>query len=691
MTTTPPPIGEVYEPGNIPGELKAMARWSPWRAQWNEKRGKWDKIPGHSRSTAKPETWLPFEAAQAELQANPTAFAGLGFVVTGLPEFTFIDIDNCIDEAGAFSARAIEIIAAVASYTEISPSGRGLRIVARGASPEDWNNHDLGVEVYAGHAARFLTITGDACSDGVAIRDITEATQAELRSRYGKSSAPRLTVIPGGVPPMPEVWPEVVMPDIDTLDLPADTLAFLLEGLDDGDGSAAVHAAGVRLYSLGLSDQMVLSTLVNSHAMDVAMRHRGDNEIRATQYLWVEHCVKAKPKATTREEILAMFDDLGPPPGENPGNPGENPGVEPRIGVAPKAERFRIETAPEFAVRRKSTWLCKGIVPHATLGVIYGASGSGKTFLAFDLIATLTLGRDWRGHRTPRPIAPLWIAAEGVEDMRKRLTGACQHMGVALADLNMRFIGEAPNFLEEIDVKALLAQIKKQGSGFDVIIIDTLAQVMPGGNENSGEDMGKVLGYCKAISRATGAMVILIHHSGKDESKGARGWSGLRAASDFEIEVLRLDDDRVATVTKMKGGLDGGEYGFELLTVVVGQDDDGDDETTCVVQFTDVGRQSVAGQKAGKKEIDPKAIWQPLVLEQAKALLEINAGVLTQAELVTAVLERRPFVPDPDRPKRDQRGGKVNGAITELVASGHLFVDDNGRVTLPNNEAGMWD
>jgi len=685
MTTAHPPIGEVYEPANIPGELKAMARWSPWRAQWNEKRGKWDKIPGNQRSTAKPETWLSFEAAQAELQAKPSAFTGLGFVVTGLPEFTFIDIDNCIDEAGTFSARAIEIIAMVGSYTEISPSGRGLRIVARGASPTDWNNHDLGVEVYAGHAARFLTITGDVCSDALGVHEITEATQANLRSRYGKSSAPRLTVIPGGVPPMPEVWPEVVMPDIDTLDLPADTMAFLLEGLDDGDGSAAVHAAGVRLYSLGLSDQMVLSTLVNSHAMDVAMRHRGDNEIRAQQYLWVEHCVKAKPKATNREEILAMFDDLGPPPGENPEG-------EPRIGAAPKAERFRIETAPEFFVRRKSTWLCKGIVPAATLGVIYGASGSGKTFVAFDLIATLTLGRDWRGHRTPRPVAPLWIAAEGVEDMRKRGLAYCQHVGIAPELFNMRFIGEAPNFLEEIDVKALLAQIKRQGSGFDVIIIDTLAQVMPGGNENSGEDMGKVLGYCKAISRATGAMVILIHHSGKDESKGARGWSGLRAASDFEIEVLRLDNDRVATVTKMKGGIDGAEYGFELLTVVVGQDADGDDETTCVVQFTDVGRQAVVDQKGKPKDIDPKAVWQPLVLKEATTLLATNAGALTQAELVRAVLARRAFVPDPDKPlKRDYRPSKINGAITELVAVGRLSVDDGGRVTLPNNEAGMWD
>ncbi len=689
MTTTRPPIGAVYEPANIPDELKAMPRWSPWRAQWSEKRGKWDKIPGNGRSTAKPETWLSFDAAQAELQANPAGFfTGLGFVVTALPEFTFIDIDNCIDEAGAFSARAVEIIAAVGSYTEISPSGRGLRIVARGASPEDWTNHDLGVEVYAGHAARFLTITGDACGDGVAIRDITADTQADLRSRYGKSSAAKLTVIPGGMPAMPAVLAELALPDIDTLGLPADTEAFLLVGVDEGDGSAALHLAGTRLYSLGLDDQTVLSVLANSYAMDVAMRHRGDNEHRALQYLWTEHCVKARGKATTHAEINAMFDDLGPPPGGaqilDTGGAGE--------GAATKAERFRIETAPEFAVRRKSTWLCKGIVPHATLGVIYGASGSGKTFVAFDMIATMTLGRDWRGHRTPRPIAPLWIAAEGVEDMRKRLTGACQHMGVVLEDLNMRFVGEAPNFLEEIDVKALLAQIRKQGAGFDLIVIDTLSQVMPGGNENSGEDMGRVLGYCKVITRATGAMVVLVHHSGKDESKGARGWSGLRAASDFEIEVIRSDNDRVATVTKMKGGLDGAEYGFELLTVVVGQDADGDDETTCVVLYTDVGRQLVVDQKAAKPAaIDPKAVWQPLVMEAAGELLQANGGVLTQAELIASVLARRPFVPDPDRPdKRDQRGGKINIAINELVGAGHLAMDDAGRLSVPGVGAEMW-
>jgi len=100
----------------------------------------------------------------------------------------------------------------------------------------------------------------------------------------------------------------------------------------------------------------------------------------------------------------------------------------------------------------------------------------------------------------------------------------------------------------------------------------------------------------------------------------------------------------------------------------------------------------VVGQKGSKpKDIDPKAVWQPLVLKEAKALLATNAGVLTQAELVKAVLARRAFVPDPDKPlKRDYRPSKINGAIEELVAAGRLLVDEGGRVEMPNNDAGMW-
>ena len=337
-----------------------------------------------------------------------------------------------------------------------------------------------------------------------------------------------------------------------------------------------------------------------------------------------------------------------------------------------KQDRFKLETTAEFVVRRKATWLIKGVLPRANFGVFYGASGSGKSFFVFNMAAAIARGIDWRGHKTTKARV-LWIAAEGQEDMRKRAFGYCMSEGIDPSELDMMFISNAPNLLEITDVKLLIAEIRKHGE-FDLIVIDTLAQVMAGGNENSGEDMGKVMGYCKEITRQTGAMVAPVHHSGKDESRGARGWSGLRAACDFEYEVLRAGEDRLAVVTKMKGGADGAEFGFRLETLIVGQDDDGDAETTCVVQFTDGSRQAM------KVAAGPEGEVRKNVLEKAVASLELGDGILTRNDLVTNVVSTLSV---PAEGKRDNRKSKVLTALNELIQMGHLLQNEIGRISLP--------
>jgi hypothetical protein len=196
---------------------------------------------------------------------------------------------------------------------------------------------------------------------------------------------------------------------------------------------------------------------------------------------------------------------------------------------------------------------------------------------------------------------------------------------------------------------------------------------MAGGNENSGEDMGKVLAYCREITRLTGAMVILIHHSGKDESRGARGWSGLRAACDFEFEIIRADADRVATVTKMKGGADGAEYGFRLRTLVVGKDEDGDDETTCVVDYTDSSRASVAASQG------PKGDVTKLVLDTFHGFT--GDGPVTVNQLISGVVSVM-TMGDPN--KRDTRSQTARRSLKTLVKQGFLVQNAQGHVAIPD-------
>jgi archaellum biogenesis ATPase FlaH len=382
--------------------------------------------------------------------------------------------------------------------------------------------------------------------------------------------------------------------------------------------------------------------------------------------------------------LLSGFDDVSSDPEVVAAE------AEVKEATAQREDRFRLKDTTEFVKRQKASWIVKGLVPNATLGVIYGASGSGKSFFVLDLMAAvaravtakqieeaLEQGKELK-HNVWRNLKLLgasicWVAAEGQEDMRKRVQAYCMHASIDPKDLPMEFIDEAPNFLEAPDVKAVIKQMRAKGR-FDIVVIDTLAQVMAGGNENSGEDMGKVLAYCREITRLTGAMVILIHHSGKDESRGARGWSGLRAAADFEFEIIRADEDRVATVTKMKGGADGGEYGFRLKSITVGKDDDGDEETTCVVVATDSTRATVAVVKG------PKGDNKKLVVEKARDVTAVTGSVTTN-ELVALLWEQ---YPKGKEDARDQRKTNVARDIRELVAAGFLLQNEAGQISVPS-------
>jgi hypothetical protein len=657
-----PPIGRVFNPGNIPTDLKALRRWAPWKAIWNEERGKWDKVPyrpeGYGLSSMQPDRWVSFEEAVRAFDTGAGKYSGVGLVLTGMTDVVGIDLDRCISD-GQIAPWAQEIIDSVDSYTELSPSGTGLRILARGSIPEDVQDNTVGIEVYNGHKGRFLTVTGDVLRDlpvGTPHPDILTGLYTQYRK--ARTSAKVISLV------MPELIHEMALPDVQDMDISPTAKEFLTSGPGSTDDrSALLHATGVQLYSAGYSDSMVFSILANNdHAFEIALAHRQQDGDRAMTYLWVEHCQKAKPKAITKDSILADFDDLT---------------SDPEVVEAKKAEdRFKLETTEEFIVRRKASWIIKNVIPNANLGVIYGASGSGKSFFAFEMAAAIARGIEWRGHKTTKSKV-CWVAAEGQEDMRKRVAGYCLHHGVDPKELtNLYFVANAPNMMELNDARALVKQIRVQGE-FDLVVMDTLAQVMPGGNENSGEDMGKVLGHCKEITRLTGAMVELVHHSGKDESRGARGWSGLRAACDFEFEVIRADEERVAIITKLKGGADGGEFGFRLETIVVGEDDDGDEETTCVVGFTDSSRSSVAVSQG------PTGKTQKAIMDQFRTLADLATdNAVTEHELAVVVAADRKFDPTPG--KRDKRVDNAKRDIRAVISGGFLQMDAVGRLSLPS-------
>lgn len=201
------------------------------------------------------------------------------------------------------------------------------------------------------------------------------------------------------------------------------------------------------------------------------------------------------------------------------------------------------------------------------------------------------------------------------------------------------------------------------------MVIDTLSATTPGGNENSGEDMGLVLSHCKFLHRKTGALVVLIHHSGKDATRGARGWSGLRAAADAEIEITRNGDYRAATVTKMKDGSDGESLSFKLKVIELGLDADGVVESSCVIEHVD----SAPVETSGKQR--PSGRHQIAMLDMLKIMAP--SGTVNYEDLIAGYMKKMPPGDGKDNRKRDAKR-----AIEELIAKRLAFMHGEDRVSL---------
>ena len=163
---------------------------------------------------------------------------------------------------------------------------------------------------------------------------------------------------------------------------------------------------------------------------------------------------------------------------------------------------------------------------------------------------------------------------------------------------NFRIITQGINLREQQDVADLLVAVKAERMQGGVVILDTLNRAAPGMDENSSVDMGHAIEACKLIQQEISGLVLLVHHTGKDATKGLRGHSSLFAALDAAIEVKRYGDDREWSVAKAKDGEDGKAHPFTLEVVDMGEDEEGDPITSCVIQ-------PAAGSGARVKPLNP--------------------------------------------------------------------------------------
>ena len=266
------------------------------------------------------------------------------------------------------------------------------------------------------------------------------------------------------------------------------------------------------------------------------------------------------------------------------------PAEQKRAQANPKPRLALIPWSELHSLPRREA-LIGGLLDRGAMSVVFGGSNTGKTFFTLDLSACIALNREWRG-RKPRHGAVVYIAAEGGLGIEERLTAYRLHHGVKADGVPLYIIPEPIDICRaDTDIALLLQRIGAlpNAAPLELIVIDTLSRAMAGGNENSSDDMGRFVRHCDRLKIETGAHVMVIHHAGKDDSRGARGHSLLKAAVDTEIEISKHDATGVstATVTKQRDHASGDVFGFKLHSVEIALDEDGLAITSCVVAATE--------------------------------------------------------------------------------------------------------
>ena len=162
------------------------------------------------------------------------------------------------------------------------------------------------------------------------------------------------------------------------------------------------------------------------------------------------------------------------------------------------------------------------MLPAHGLASVYGPSASGKSFLALDMAAAVASGREWFGYRV-KPSPVVYCALEGESGFRLRVAAWEQANGCALPD-SLRLVLQPFKLTEPQDVPDMAAALLSAGAGA-VTTLDTLNRAAPEADENASADMSRILEAAKTLQRLTGGLVILMHHTGKDTTKGLRGHS----------------------------------------------------------------------------------------------------------------------------------------------------------------------
>jgi hypothetical protein len=346
-------------------------------------------------------------------------------------------------------------------------------------------------------------------------------------------------------------------------------------------------------------------------------------------------------------------------------------------------------------------WLVRGLLPRSSVNVMFGQSGSGKSFLALDLAARIIHGKErWLGGEIINPGPVVYLACEGYAGLGARVRAWSIHHHEEIQRHHYEDVdanAKGYSLLSEkgrADLERFLDEFASAQGAPVLVVIDTLAQSVEG-SESDDETLRPALSCLDRIARKHGSAVLVVHHPRKGDRTSPnaelglddlRGSSIIRGNVGAVLVVNRKGDNRSVIVGKQKEGTDGARFAFELLSVPTGIDSDGRPETSCVPHHKEGKVFDLRADDRLKAEREAKEFEEAIVAASrslpgkwlSKDALIKTAGFSpskgdrrSMIELLEArgVLERQLFAKTTDGPKYQYRV-PVSGDATGTEPTG---------------------